>query len=88
LKKQAKKIQKKKDGLDMAEEKIMTVAEVASLLRCSKPQVINLATQGKIPSFNIGVGGNRILRFERSKIEDLFNGEKIDHPILSGKKTC
>ena len=54
-------------------EKMMTVSEVAEWLKVSKPHVITLAKSGCIPSIDVGVGSQRIYRFELSKIRKALN---------------
>ena len=54
--------------------RVMTVSEVAELLRISEPLVYKAARAGDIPSFKVG---NRVL-FNAEKIEAIVTGEE-DH---------
>ena len=53
---------------------VMTVKEVAEMLRISEQMVYKAARSGELPSFNVG---NRVL-FNKAKIEALVTGEE-DH---------
>ena len=50
----------------MATQKIMTISEVAELLKVHPITVYRLIKQGKLPYFRIG----RILRFDADQLED------------------
>jgi excisionase family DNA binding protein len=51
----------------MAEEKLLTIREVALLLGISEKEVIDLAENGTIPAYKIG---GVYLRFKRQQIEE------------------
>lgn len=50
----------------MAEEKLLTIRDVSSILGISEKEVIDLAESGKIPAYKIG---GVYLRFKREQIE-------------------
>lgn len=52
----------------MAEEKLLTVREVASLLGISEKEVIDLAESGAIPAYKVG---GVYLRFKKEQVKDL-----------------
>lgn len=52
----------------MAEEKLLTVREVASLLGVSEKEVVDLAESGAIPAYKVG---GVYLRFKREQVRDL-----------------
>lgn len=54
--------------------RVMTVKEVAEMLRISEQMVYKAARSGELPSFNVG---NRVL-FNAEKIEAIVTGEE-DH---------
>ena len=58
----------------MAEEKLLTVREVASLLAISEKEVVELAESGALPAYKIG---GVYLRFKKEQIA-LFR--KSSHP--------
>lgn len=51
----------------MAEERLVTVREVASILNVTEKEVIELAERGDIPAYKIG---GIYLRFKHSQIEE------------------
>ena len=52
----------------MAEEKLLTVREVASLLGVSEKEVVDLAESGAIPAYKVG---GVYLRFKREQVKNL-----------------
>lgn len=51
----------------MAEEKLLTVREVASLLGVSEKEVVDLAESGAIPAYKVG---GVYLRFKREQVKN------------------
>jgi excisionase family DNA binding protein len=63
----------------MAEEKLLTVREVALMLRITEKEVMDLADKGSIPAYKVG---GVYLRFKRQQIDDFI---KISHIELNPK---
>jgi excisionase family DNA binding protein len=55
----------------MADEAIMTVLELAAMLRISQATVYRLVKKNEIPHFRVGFD----LRFQRAKIEKWMEGK-------------
>ncbi|MCX7927936.1 MAG: helix-turn-helix domain-containing protein [Candidatus Omnitrophica bacterium] len=64
----------------MSKDKLLTVREVAQILKCSEKEVIDLAEEGKIPAYKIG---GQYLRFQRQQIEEFKQKQPI---VLSSLK--
>ncbi len=64
----------------MAEEKLLTVREVSSILGISEKEVLDLAASGAIPAYKIG---GVYLRFKK---EQIMGFVKHAHPVLSKPK--
>jgi len=63
----------------MAEEKLLTVREVATLLNLTEKEVIELAEKGQVPAYKVaGV----YLRFKRQDVEE-FKKNGLKSGILS-----
>lgn len=59
----------------MAQEKLLTVREVSSVLGISEREVLDLAEGGQIPAYKVG---GVYLRFRKDQIEDFRKSYK--HP--------
>lgn len=59
----------------MAEEKLLTIRDVALILGISEKEVIDLAESGKLPGYKVG---GVFLRFKREQVELFSKGLK--HP--------
>ncbi|MCU0650862.1 MAG: helix-turn-helix domain-containing protein [Candidatus Omnitrophica bacterium] len=57
----------------MAEEKLLTVREVSSLLDISEKDVLDLAESGSIPAYKVG---GVYLRFKPSQVEEFRKKSK------------
>ncbi len=64
----------------MAEEKLLTVRDVATILSISEKEVLDLAEAGTIPAYKIG---GVYLRFKK---EQITGYAKHVHPVLSKPK--
>lgn len=62
----------------MAEEKLLTIRDVALMLGLSEKEVMDLAENGTIPAYNVG---GVYLRFKRAQVEQLKkkNGQYLEH---------
>ncbi len=60
----------------MAQEKLLTVREVASILGISEKEVINLSESGAIPAYKIG---GVYVRFKRQQIEEFKKANQKDY---------
>jgi excisionase family DNA binding protein len=60
----------------MADEKLLTVRETASLLGISEKEVLDLAENGRIPAYKVG---GVYLRFKREQVENFIKSSK---PLL------
>ena len=63
----------------MADEKLLTVREVALMLRITEREVMDLAEKGSIPAYKVG---GVYLRFKRQQIDEFI---KTSHIELSPK---
>jgi excisionase family DNA binding protein len=70
----------------MAEEKLLTIREVALILGISEKEVIDLAESGSVPAYKVG---GVYLRFKRQEIEKFKKSNKIftQRPVDSQKCT-
>jgi len=59
----------------MAEEKLLTIRDVAIILDVSEREVIDLSENGSIPAYKVG---GVYLRFKRSQIEEFR--KSLKHP--------
>jgi excisionase family DNA binding protein len=59
----------------MAEEKLLTVREVALMLRITEKEVTDLADKGSIPAYKVG---GVYLRFKRQQVEAFIKTADID----------
>jgi len=66
----------------MATQKIMTISEVAELLKVHPITVYRLIKQGKLPYFRIG----RILRFDADQLEDWLRITQRNVPSKNGRR--
>lgn len=64
----------------MAEEKLLTVRDVAIILDISEKEVIDLAEDGKIPAYKVG---GIYLRFKKSQVYEYREALKKTHPRKS-----
>ena len=62
-------------------EPLLTVKDVAVLLKCTIVQVYRMVDSGRIAFVNIGIGKrNRVIRFCRDNIDDLLAGRYQPDP--------
>jgi len=59
----------------MAEEKLLTVREVASYLGVSEKEVMDLAEQGRIPAYKVG---GVYLRFKKDQVDGMRRSIKSE----------
>lgn len=60
----------------MAEEKLLTVREVAMLLGVSEKEVVDLAESGAIPAYKVG---GVYLRFKKEQVHEFKKSTKAHH---------
>lgn len=71
----------------MAEEKLLTVREVASYLSISEKEVVELAEKGSIPGYKVG---GVYLRFKKEQVQNFKKSSNAPTPkvaILKQKYT-
>ena len=59
----------------MADEKLLTVREVALMLRITEREVMDLAEKGSIPAYKVG---GVYLRFKRQQIDEFIKTSHIE----------
>jgi excisionase family DNA binding protein len=59
----------------MADEKLLTVREVALMLRITEKEVTDLADRGSIPAYKVG---GVYLRFKRQQIDEFIKTSNIE----------
>ena len=64
----------------MADEKLLTVREVAVALNISEREVMNLAETGAIPAYKVG---GVYLRFKKEQVLDYHKAKLLPTPKLS-----
>lgn len=64
----------------MADEKLLTVREVAVVLNISEREVMNLAETGVIPAYKVG---GVYLRFKKEQVLEYLKTRKLPTPKLS-----
>lgn len=68
----------------MADEKLLTVRDVASILGISEKEVLDLAESGKIPAYKVG---GVYLRFKREQVESFIKSSKpLAHKVDAPQK--
>ncbi len=68
----------------MADEKLLTVRDVASILGISEKEVLDLAESGKIPAYKVG---GVYLRFKREQVENFIKSSKpLSHKVDAPQK--
>ena len=67
----------------MAEEKLLTVREVASLLGVSEKEVMDLAEKGAIPAYKVG---GVYLRFKREQVHNFRRSSSAPVPKVVTKQ--
>lgn len=68
----------------MADEKLLTVREVAAALKISEREVMDLADAGIIPAYKVG---GVYLRFKKEQVMDYYKTKEppvLKHPVSSG----
>jgi excisionase family DNA binding protein len=64
----------------MADEKLLTVREVAVLLNISEREVMNLAESGTIPAYKVG---GVYLRFKKDQVTEYLKSKQVNGPKLA-----
>jgi len=67
----------------MAEEKLLTIRDVANILTISEKEVIELSENGAIPAYKIG---GVYLRFKRQQVDEYRKKHPSQHKEKPGEK--